>query len=188
MRAFIAVELPEVARVALARIQHALAESRADVKWVELDNLHLTMRFLGEVSEAQGEPIRQLVERLAAGSPTVTMSLREFGAFPSAGSPRVVWVGVEQGREALTHLADQLEHGCRALGFPAEERPFAAHITLGRVRSPRGRRELSESLARLTWEAPPPWDARALTLFESVLSSSGPRYTPIVQAPFAASV
>jgi 2'-5' RNA ligase len=188
MRAFIAVELPEAVRAALAHVQQALAASRADVKWVEPENLHLTMRFLGEISDAQGEAVKQLVERVAASGPPVTMNLRELGAFPSVGAPRVIWVGVEQGRDDLTRLAEQIEEGCRGLGLSAEPRPFAAHVTLGRVRSPKRRRELSDALARLTWEPPPPWDARALTLFQSVLSSSGPRYTPIVQAPFAASI
>jgi 2'-5' RNA ligase len=185
MRAFIAVELPEAVRAALTRVQRALAASGADVKWVEPENLHLTMRFLSEISEGQGEAVKQLVERVAAGTPPVTMSLRELGAFPSMEAARVIWVGVEEGKDKLTRLAEQIEEGCRASGLPAEERPFAAHVTLGRVRSSKRRRELSDALARLAWEAPPPWDARTLTLFQSVLSSSGPRYTPLLQVPFA---
>jgi 2'-5' RNA ligase len=187
MRAFIALALPEAVRDSLGRLQEELRTSRADVKWVESENLHVTMRFLGEVTQAQGESVKQLVERTAAASPPVRVSLHQVGAFPSVQAARVVWVGVEEGKDELTRLAEQIEEGCRALGLAAEERPFAAHVTLGRVRSPKRRRELSEALARLTWEPPVPWEARALALFQSILTSSGPRYTALAQLPFAGS-
>jgi len=183
MRAFIAVELPDAVRAALARVQQALAESRADVKWVEPENLHLTMRFLGELSDAQGETVTQLVERVAASNPPVTMSLRELGAFPSAGSPRVVWVGVGQGQDALRNVAKQLEGGLQHLGLPGEEREFAAHVTLGRVRSPKNRAQLVEHLTAVSWTPPPPWSVERLTLFQSTLTSAGPLYAVLAHAP-----
>lgn len=184
MRAFLAVELPEDIRRALAQLQRRLAESRADVKWTEEANLHITMRFLGEISQEQREAVEQLVTRLALRHHGQPVSLSELGAFPSASAPRVIWVGVGEGSAWLRELASQIEEGLGDLGFAKEDRAWTAHVTLGRVRSPKRRADLAAQLRQTTWQPPQAFRVAHLTLFQSTLAGSGPIYSALARAPF----
>ena len=183
MRAFVAVGLPEHARNALAALQQELAASRADVKWVEPANLHLTLKFLDEITDDQRIEIEQLLRRVAARQAPVTMRLGSVGAFPSMTAPRVVWVGCEEGADALARIVGDIEREGAALKLHREERPFAAHLTIGRVRSPRGRRELAQAMQQTMWTPPPSWSMATLTLYRSALSSSGPTYSALAEMP-----
>lgn len=183
MRAFIAVELSAEVRRAMVLLQQELAASHADVKWVEEPNLHLTMRFLGEITEDQRQAVERHLRAVAHGTAPCPLTLAEVGAFPSASSPRVVWVGAGQGKDALRNLAERLEEGLQQLGLPGEEREFAAHVTLGRVRSPKNRAQLTEHLKAVSWTPPPPWSVERLTLFQSTLTSAGPLYAVLAHAP-----
>jgi len=185
MRAFIAIELPPDVRHALARLQGELAASGADVAWVAEPNLHVTMRFFGEITEAQQQAIADLVRRVAQQTPLVRVALSDLGAFPSLTSPRVIWVGIGAGQEVLRQLAEQLEEGFARLDLPGEARAFVAHVTLGRVRSSRHRAALVTLLQQIVWTPPATFDADHLTLFQSTLSGSGPTYAPLATLPFA---
>jgi len=98
-------------------------------------------------------------------------------------APRVVWVGTSGGRDTVLRIAASIERECEAIQLPREERPFAAHVTLGRVRSPRGRQALYQRLRDTAWRPPGPWRVTALTLYQSVLGSGGPRYTALDEVP-----
>jgi len=181
MRVFLAVELPPAVQEELGVVQQALAASRADVKWVEPRHLHLTLRFLGEITEDQRRTVEHLTSQLAADSPAVSLRVSVVGAFPSAQAPRVVWAGIEQGREHLARMAERVEEGLVQAGFAREERAFAAHVTLGRVRSSRRRLQLTQQMTQLTWDPPPPFVVDHLTLFQSHLSPAGPTYVPLAR-------
>lgn len=183
MRAFIAVELPAHLRRALTLLQRDLAESRADVKWVEEPNLHLTMRFLGEITEEQRQAVEQRLRMAAQTAAPFPSTLSELGAFPSVASPRVVWVGIGEGHDVLRNLAGHVEDDLQRLGLPGEAREFTAHVTLGRVRSPKNRAQLVSRLKTAAWTLPPPWTIDHVTLFQSTLTSSGPRYAVLARAP-----
>ena len=183
MRAFLAVGLPGEAREALAVLQQQLEAARADVKWVEPANLHLTLKFLAEITDAQRVQVEQLVRRIAGRLATFSMRLGALGAFPSMTAPRVVWVGCEEGREALARLAEAIEQDTAPLGLGSNNRPFAAHLTIGRVRSPRGRQQLTRAIQSAAWIPPAAWQATAITLYQSVLSRSGPAYSVLAEMP-----
>lgn len=183
MRAFIAVTLPEEIRRALSALQQALAGAGADVKWVAPHHLHVTLRFLGEITDDQRQAVEEMLRRVAGGVAPFEVRLVGVGAFPSVAAPRVVWVGIVEGREALSQLADAIERERAPIGLLDEARPFAAHVTLGRVRSPRRRQTLSERLTTLTWDAPPAWRVASLTLYQSTLTPSGPTYTVLATVP-----
>ena len=183
MRAFIGIGLPDEVQASLAALQRELAQSRADVKWVEPSNLHLTLKFLGEISEAQRQVVELLVKRLAAQTPPFLLRLEGAGAFPSIRAPRVVWVGMGQGNDVVARLAESIEREGAVIPLRREERPFTPHLTLGRVRSGRHRRELTHQLESFTWAPPPPWQVALLTLYQSVLSSAGPRYAVLAEVP-----
>ncbi len=203
MRAFIAVELPAEIRCVLAHLQSQLAAARADVKWTEEDNLHITMRFLGEITEGQRQRLEALLREIAAQTNTIPIALTNVGAFPSMTSPRVLWVGIGEGssfalraserplrsvrgagQEALTNIAEEIERGVVSLGFEKEDHPFSAHVTLGRVRSPKNRAALVAVMRELAWTPPQPFAITCLTLFQSTLTSSGPIYASLSKVPF----
>ena len=185
MRAFLAVTLPADVQACLSRLQETLAESRADVKWVEPANLHVTLKFLDEISEAQRHEVEALVARIVHDQPPFLLGLTAPGAFPSFDSPRVLWVGLGEGKETVARLADAIERDAATLGLRREERPFAAHVTLGRARSPRARQALVQRLRAGAWQPPPPWRVASLTFYQSVLGSDGPRYSVLAEFPFS---
>ena len=185
MRAFIALELPAAVQAALVGLQRELAGAKADVKWVREEQLHVTLRFLGEITEPQRQSVEGVLREAAGRSGPFQAALSSVGAFPTTSAPRVIWVGMEPGRAEMEQLARMVEEGLRRVGFPDEDRPFVAHVTLGRVRSSKNLAALASKLKQTSWTPPAAFAVDHLTLFESVLSSSGPTYTPLAYLPFA---
>ena len=183
MRAFLGIKLPETVRVVLGMLQRQLAASEADVKWVLPSHLHVTLKFLDEISESQRCAIEERVEQVARGEPAFQLGLDRVGAFPSIGAPRVIWIGLLVGKECVAHLAASMEQALGDLEVRKEERPFAAHLTIGRVRSPRHRPALVQRLREVAWQPPAAWDVTSVTLYHSMLSPSGPRYTVLAEFP-----
>ena len=188
MRAFIGIALPPVVRSSLATLQRQLAASRADVKWVEPANLHVTLKFLDEISDDQRQAVIALLARVAEAVAPFPLGLEGLGAFPSVMSPRILWVGLAEGREAAAHLGEMIEQAGRATSLRREERPFAAHLTIGRVRSARHLHELAHRLRSAAWQPPPPWRVTSLTLYQSRLGSEGPRYTLLADLPLGTTI
>lgn len=186
MRAFIGLALPEAVRSALTSVQRGLAGGGADVKWVEPHNLHVTLKFLDEITDDRRQALEAKLGEVAQREPRFAVSLGTPGAFPSMRSPRVVWIGIGDGRDALARLAEAIEQESRRLGVRAETRPFAAHIALGRFRSARGADRLAERIQQLAWTPPPAWTATTISLFHSVLSGEGPRYSVLGVFPLGA--
>jgi len=194
MRAFLAIPLPPEIRQALAALQAQLADSRADVKWVEPENLHVTVKFLGEIDDETRRAVESAAGRVASAEPAFALAFGAVGAFPSMSAPRVVWVGLAEGAQAVARIAAGLERAGRAIGWRQEERPFSPHLTIGRVRSPRRRQQLTQALQRAAcphttpsgvgaWIPPAPWGVTGVTLYQSELSSRGPRYTVLAECP-----
>jgi 2'-5' RNA ligase len=185
MRAFVAIPLPEEVRAVLAKLQDELKTTGADVAWVEPENIHITLKFLGEITEEQRAAFEAELRRIAAAAPAFTASLDAVGAFPTMTSPRILWVGMKQGSERATALAAQCEEAARKLGLRSEGRAFSAHATLGRVRSPRHRHSLVERLRGAKWTPPPAWPASTVTLYQSQLSPRGATYIPVASLRLA---
>ena len=179
MRLFAAVDLDETARAAAAGSTHALAtrlataDAPAPVRWVPPEQLHVTLRFLGEVSAWQAESVRR-----ALGVPWKTgafsAGLADLDCFPFSGAPRVIWLGMDEGREQMAALKDELDDRLVSIGFESETRPFRAHLTLGRVN-----RHVAvsgpELRAMLSGHRPGParWVVDRVTLYESRVSFRG---------------
>ncbi len=176
IRAFIAVPVSEEVRGLLRAAQDDLCRRDADVKWVAAENFHITLKFLGEVSrERLDETWRSVVRALAEAGP-FTMRFRGVGAFPSAARPRVIWAGVGEGADGLAALAARVEEACSSHGFPAEERPFRAHLTLGRVRRPTPSPALKTTIERLADRELGGAEATRVQLMQSRLTPQGPIY------------
>jgi 2'-5' RNA ligase len=190
MRVFIAIELPEEIKNALQRLQLRLRQTGADVKWVAQQNIHLTLKFLGEIDDEKANSLSQAIEDIAKRHSVFTLHIAKLGAFPKRESPRVIWVGIGQGDEQVKKIALALEEKIALLGIPKEERPFSSHITIGRTRSMFNRQNLIQELKKL--EDSFALDVKEflvdkLTLFKSTLTPRGPLYTILKEASLRAS-
>jgi 2'-5' RNA ligase len=180
MRLFVAVNLPADLRERLAAVQDRLRGAQADVSWVRAENIHATLKFLGETEEKRLDRIRPALLEVARGRAPFPIRLSGLGSF-GGRVPRVVWVGVEAGAEPLSGLAKDVEAAMAHLGFPKEKRGFSAHLTLGRVRSPRNAAAL---LAALGEADAGPFGTVEVTQFElmqSELHPTGSVYTVLAE-------
>jgi 2'-5' RNA ligase len=179
LRAFIAVDLDAAARAAAAEILRRLrgAPGGDSVRWVRPEALHVTLRFLGQIAPAQVEPLARAVGAQLAGLVPFALALGAVTLFPSPRRPRVV--ALEVGPQvALAELARAVERGVAAQGFAPEERPFRAHLTLGRVRNANGR---AAALAPHGLAAPvgSHCPVSEVVLYRSELRPEGSLYTPL---------
>ncbi len=184
LRAFIAVPVPTDVRRHLARLHESVPHEAGKITWVKADAIHLTCLFLGDIEPDRVTKIGAALRAAAGTFPAFETCLGEVGAFPGWRKPRVVWVGLEKGRPEATALKEQIEAALVPLGFPAEDRPFHPHITLGRVRTDGRPGTLDHAAAR--WIIPfEHWMSREVILCQSELSPQGPVYTPLLHVPLA---
>ena len=188
MRTFIAIEISEEIRAILAQIESHLKYSGADVKWVASDNIHLTLKFLGEITEEKCEKVKAALDEIAKTTAPFEISLKDIGAFPKIEFPRVIWVGLDKGAKESTELAGRIDEALSKLGFAKETRPFAAHLTIGRARSGKNKEALREKM--LSSQVPvasgqSPEIVSSVILFKSTLTPTGSIYTKLHEAPFA---
>jgi 2'-5' RNA ligase len=184
VRCFVAIDVSPGVRAALADAQGGLraAAPGADVRWVDPAQLHLTLQFLGQVPDPQVVEIAARLATVAAGTPAIDLAAAGLGAFPTPRRARVVWAGVTVGVAELAELAKDIGTALAPLGFPPEERPFRAHTTLGRVRSPRGLGRLASALERAASLQFGSWTARELVLYQSRLRPTGALYEAVARA------
>jgi 2'-5' RNA ligase len=159
-----------------------LREVARDVAWVAADNVHVTLKFLGDTDEAHVPVLRDALGTAAAGTGAFEVAVRGLGAFPSPLRARVVWAGLEAA-PALAGLAGRVDAALAALGVPRESRPFSAHVTLGRVREPRRNQALAAALARPADFGRLP--VTRLSLMRSDLQPRGARYTELASVLLA---
>lgn len=137
LRLFIAITLPEPVRETISRLIQELAERLEGVRWAAAANIHLTLKFLGEVEAARVPKIQGCLDRVAVRHLPLAVRLEGLGTFPPGRNPRVIWAGVAEGKGPLVGLAGELDRGLSNLGFPAEVRAYTPHLTLGRIRNDR---------------------------------------------------
>ena len=178
-----AVNLPAEERRALWEAVAPLRASGAPVRWAAEPNLHITLRFLGEVADDQAAPIGEALAVAVRGAKAFDLGLGGVGAFPDFAAPRVLWIGVER-HPALELLANDVEGALRPFGFEPELRPFQPHLTVGRAREDaRGGdalRELEQLAAALDYSGVIP--VEALDLMVSRHRSGGPVYQSLHRA------
>jgi len=186
LRAFIAIEFPAPLQDAIHRQTARLREAAGAeaVRWVPKDNLHLTLKFLGDISPANLQFINQMLAVEAARYPCFTLSVGGLGAFPGLRRPRILWVGVQVPPELQT-LQHTIESAAARLGYASEERPFSPHLTIGRVRqsaSPVEQQDLRQTLESIHVGAIGQAVIEAVTLMKSDLQPGGAVYTPLFSA------
>ena len=186
IRSFIAIEMPASIQNQLDGIITRLkGPMTGAVRWVPARNIHLTLKFLGDVSPANMTVLMNILRAEVGRQRSFSLSIAGLGAFPTTHRPRVLWVGVEAPPQ-LSALARLVENETRKLGYSPEERPFSAHLTLGRVSqnaSPLEVRQVAETLALI--QVGPLGDAavREVVLFKSVLTPQGAEYSALLKVP-----
>jgi 2'-5' RNA ligase len=181
MRAFIAFPLPLEIKEELKNIQDCLRECKLEAKWVEPINLHLTLKFLGEISSDKVETVKRIIQETAARFTSLTINLIDFGFFPTPNNPRVFFIATDK-EEILKGIADYLEDKLEKVGFKKEGR-FKSHITLARLKSKRNIDCILRKIKKITLSAN--ILIRDIVLFKSTLKPSGPIYEEIFRANFA---
>ncbi len=185
IRAFLAIDPPEDVLQRIGAFQDLLKRKIQGVlSWVRPRGMHLTLKFFGDIPPGDAERISTAVEPLAAGTSPIHLEVRKTGVFPDSSRPRVLWVGLEGDVHHLTVLQKSIERALEAEGFPREARPFRPHLTLGRIKTPRGLVGLARSMEEAAeWEAGG-FVAPELCLIKSDLTPQGAVYTKLATYPF----
>jgi 2'-5' RNA ligase len=181
MRTFIAIEIPPEVKSALAAMQNDLHQAGADVAWTNFENVHLTLKFLGEIDKQVFSKIEKVSAEVAASFSPFEMSISETGVFPNVRHPRVLWVGLDGETGVLDRLQEELDERLVSIGFEPEEKDFRPHLTLGRIRSNKNVQDLlaqahQYSLPTLSFVV------REIALMKSDLLPTGAQYSELAKA------
>lgn len=187
LRAFIAIELDARTLEALALIQQRLRREPGAqaVRWVAPGNIHLTLKFLGEIDRALTPKVAAALRESVAGEHPFTLTVAGLGAFPALQRPNVIWAGVSGSVDAAARIAQRLEDGCAALGIAREDRPFSPHLTLGRAQrdaTPEARRQIGDLIRRQPAGEIGRFRVEAVHLIRSELRPSGAVYSVLDSA------
>lgn len=179
-RVFCAIELPHEVRRRAAEHAALLRERTNEVRasWPRAENLHLTLKFLGEIEQGRVEELSHAAERAVQNTRPFNLNIEGAGAFPPRGVPRVIWLGIKDSSGGLARLQSNLEDECANIGFPREERPFHPHLTLARIRASQGARDLARLHRETGFEAME-FTVTELVVMRSELGPGGSRYTEI---------
>jgi 2'-5' RNA ligase len=169
----------------MAGVARASIEERASgqPRWVRVEGLHLTLRFLGATLDERQRDVGAAVMAAAGGVAPFAIELNGGGAFPNAYRPRVLWIGVGAGSDELAGLARQLNDELRILGWPSDDRPFQGHLTLARTDGVAGADEYARRLVEAAREVRLTWQADRVVLYKSLLGRGPARYEALAEAP-----
>ena len=184
MRAFIAIELPEELRQRLAQEQSRFRAVAADARWTRPEGIHLTLKFLGEISDEQVAQVTKALQQIKSFEP-FSVAAKGFGFFPDARRPRVFWAGLEA-PAALAELAGFVESAMAPLGFPPENRAFSPHLTLARFKVPRPQTKLQELVREQGGAVLGSFAVSEFFLWESQLLPQGAQYRKVLSFPLRA--
>jgi RNA 2',3'-cyclic 3'-phosphodiesterase len=182
VRSFVSIDLDD--EQVLSRVTSILSSLQGiggDFKPVERENIHLTVKFLGNVSRPRLAEVKSSLKQLIF--PSFAAEIKGAGAFPNLNHMNVIWVGVNEGWSQVELIYEQVEKLLSGLGFRRENRPFSPHITIARVRSGRKRDEIANFLQHLSDESFGTITVDKVRLKQSILSSSGPKYSTLLEVP-----
>jgi 2'-5' RNA ligase len=176
MRAFLGISVPDGVKHKILEIQKKF--SGFDIKFVEPENLHFNLKFFREISDEQVGGLKKILEEIAKKYGPFEIEIRGLGVFPNKNYIRVIWIGVKEGFNAITSLAEAIQDSIESIGFSREEK-FVPHLTLGRVRTARNKEELKILIEELENIEIGKMKVDTIKLFRSKLSPSGPVYEEV---------
>lgn len=180
VRTFIAVELPEHLKRQADKLIVSLKPLSGGVRWVKAANLHFTLRFLGNIEQDSVPALAKQIKKDLEDISPFSICLSGLGCFPNIRRPRVIWLGTGGDIEGFKALANKVETACRQCGYPKADKSFSPHLTLGRVKFPKGLETLVEDLQKRHFESEE-FKVDKVVIFKSDLSPSGPTYTAMVK-------
>lgn len=183
IRAFIAVEIPDDLKQALAGVQRAFQGTRNRISWVRPAGMHITLKFLGDIEERKIPEIGREMEQVASGRGLIPVEFFGTGVFPDLNRPRVLWAGIRQGADPLGGIFEELDPRLAGIGFSGEPRPFRPHLTLGRIKQLRDRQGLATRVEENRDREIGSMTADSLHLMESRLRPEGALYTSRLTVP-----
>lgn len=182
LRTFIAVELPNDIHDSLQKLKNNIKDSMPDVRWTKYGNVHLTLKFLGDIEPSKVDMISVSIQNVANEFSPFTMSLARIGAFPNSRKPSIIWVGIEEGSGEVIQIANRIESSMEKLGFAKEKRPFRPHLTIGRVRELKHPSIMAKSLESNEIGEIGRFRVEKLSFIKSQLDPSGSIYTTLSEA------
>lgn len=184
MRAFFCLEIPKRIQNEMAKLSEEISQP-AYVKWVNSENLHITLKFLGEIESGQLPKIKETAHEVTTQLSGFDMNIDKLGSFPSQSYPKVVWLGSSSEPKKIHRLHDRLETDLENMGFSREDRDYVPHVTLGRTKEKNDRKikDFGKKIGSFSMDKC--WNVKVdeLTLMKSDLRRSGPVYTPVVKLP-----
>lgn len=187
IRCFIAIELDEPIKTQLEKQQRMfrkrLSGNESAIKWVPPNNIHLTLKFLGNVADQDIPEICDAVSHAASEFQPFSFTVGTCGCFPPKGLARVLWIGIIDGQSELKQLAKRIDHWTNKLGFPLETRAFNGHLTLARIRQANAAKAVARTVEQMPVETLGRQTVSQITVFQSELKPGGPIYTPLHHAP-----
>ena len=185
IRTFIAVETSEETRSRASSLCNSLRTSGARITWTRPENMHLTLKFLGDTEEELLAHVKESVAAAAARIAPFSVRFRGAGAFPDARRPQTLWIGVSEGQDSIGQLAMRIDDALHALGIPREKREFTPHLTIGRVRSgsTAEKKSLSDLIRKHAEFDAATTEIRQVLVMASYLSPAGPTYEVQSTAP-----
>jgi 2'-5' RNA ligase len=187
IRTFIAVELPEKIISSISRVQENVRSYGFKIRWVRPENIHLTLKFLGNVKKADIEKVGEAIFESVKEYSPITLRAKGIGTFPGIKRPRVIWVGISGQLDLLVGLHKTLDEKLEAIGFPKENRSFRGHLTMGRVKAKIDPKRFGDALDELAGFESESFVADRIILFKSELKPTGAVYTKLVEASLTVS-
>jgi 2'-5' RNA ligase len=179
-RGFISIGITAFPKI--IEFENAILNTKVNVKLVSPNNIHITLKFLGNVDEELVEPIQHAISESAQGVTPFSITLRGTGVFPNPNYIKVIWIGIENA-EPLMHIASILEGKLEDLGFQKERRSFSAHLTIGRVRTAKNKQQLIQAIGRYDQEEFGVEQVTNINLMKSELTPKGPIYSILREIP-----
>ena len=177
IRTFIAIEIPKDIRNQIAKLQSGVKGLGGKITWVKPENMHLTLKFLGDTDESLIENISEKLSQLALSFNQFEIKVKGVGAFPNFRRAKIFWVGTETDSSALIELAKKIDQQMSGFGYDREKRRFSAHLTMGRVRDNRGIEPLIKKLQKEELFNPGKFVVKEILFIKSELTKQGPIYT-----------
>lgn len=181
IRAFIAVEIDSPHKQKLSKLISELKKSNAYIKWITEAQMHLTLKFLGNIEGNKVQEISNVLKSIADNFNIFGIQLSKIGSFPNMNKPRVIWIGIDKGADELKLLNSRIETELEKLGFEKEKREYKTHLTLGRVKSLKNIPELTNLINGTCFQSQDEIKIDKLILFQSTLTPKGAIYTALAE-------
>jgi RNA 2',3'-cyclic 3'-phosphodiesterase len=184
IRTFIAIEIPGNVIFKIRELQEGIKVYGLKIRWVRSENIHLTLKFLGDVEAVKIGEIAEAISKTVKGYTPISLKAKGVGVFPSIKRPRVLWVGLTGQLEVLLKLQKTLDENLKLLGFPGEKRPFKGHLTMGRIKERIDVKKFGDALMAFRHFESETFTAGQLVLYKSELKPLGAVYTRLAEASF----